>query len=311
MKVHLRIPQSSRGLQRIHDALVRYLPASHKVVNRIEDADLVVLYAIGRRDRLERRCVDIWRRGKQYAIIQVCLRSTMTPRVDDWLQTPNEQLAAEGFEGIWQNCHVIWSYYDLNQACVDDGWSLEHDGDSMWSSWQFYHAPLGVDAELFYPRSEMPRHFLICSSGQSRLSESVRECALAAEALDRSVFHLGPWMPYSNVVSHDDLDDLQLATRYSMCEFVSGLRRKEGFELPAAEGLLCGSRPILFDSRDYRHWYEPWGEFIYEGTRQEVVDQLVNLFRKGARPVTKEEIEAARERFNWKTIIEEFWRRCS
>jgi len=40
-----------------------------------------------------------------------------------------------------------------------------------------------------------------------------------------------------------------------------------------------------------------------------VIDQLVELFKRGARPVTAEEREQAVERFNWETIIEGFYER--
>lgn len=310
MRVYLTPPQPSRGLERIATALRRYAPASVEILSFPRNADLTVIYAIGRRNAVERQCVDVWRRGKKYAIIQVCLRSTMSPQVDDWLQTPDKKLADEGFEGIWQNVHVIWSYYDLNQACVDDGWSLEHDGDSMWSIKQFYHAPLGVDASVFYPRVT-EKEFIIGTCGLSRLQESIRECILAAKEVDQEMFHLGMDMTfYDNVVWAKSIDDESVAQAFSRCEFVSGLRRTEGFELPAAEGLLCGARPILFDTPDYRWNYKLWGEYIHEGTRQEVIDQLVKLFEQGARPITAHEREEAAHWFNWERVCGEFWARC-
>ena len=310
MRVYLTPPQPSRGLDRIAHALRRYAPASVEVCEFPRNVDLTVIYAIGRRDHIERQCVDIWRQGKKYVIVQVCLRSTMSPRVDDWLQASDVGLYSEGFEGIWLNSHVIWSYYDLDQACVDDGWSLEHDGDSMFDRDQFYHAPLGADPDVFYPR-DMPKQYTIATSGYNRLQESIRECALAAGAVNGMVFHLGEtrnW--YDNIIYANGIDDLQLATRYSMCQFVSGLRRTEGFELPAVEGLLCGARPIVFDTPDYRWNYHEFAEYVHEGSRAEVVEQLVELFKRGARPVGDAELAEARHWFNWERICGEFWNRC-
>src|SRR6185369_6000358 len=148
MKVYLAPPQPSLGLDRIATALRRYAPSTIEVYSFPRNVDLTVIYAIGRRDHIERQCREIVSQGKKYAIIQVCLRSTMSPRVDDWLQADEVD---EGFEGIWPNAHVIWSYYDLNRLCVEDGWSLEHDGDSMFNHDQFLHAPLGVDGQVFQP----------------------------------------------------------------------------------------------------------------------------------------------------------------
>lgn len=300
MRVYLTPPQPSRGLQRIADALVRYKPEWVEVVDVALEADLVVLYAIGRCKQTTALAQAIRQGGRKYAVIQVCLRSTMSPRTNDWCE-------------IWSEADVVWSYYDLEQAVRDD-----YEGYNPGSDFQahqfrehvtFYYAPLGVDAEVFYDR-DMPKHYVICSSGLSRLSESVRECHLAAEQLDRFSLHLGPKMELGRrAYSKADLTDEQLANHYSACEFVSGLRRKEGFELPAAEGLLCGARPIVFDTYDY-HWnYGPHAEYIQETDRQGVVDQLVDLFKRGARPVTAEERAAAAQRFNWEKIIEGFYDR--
>lgn len=295
LKVYLTPPQPSRGLQRIADALTRYLPAGWKVAEHVGGADLVVFYAIGRREKLLELTQAIAKsRFQRYAIIQVCLRSTMTPSTKDWRH-------------IWHEAQMVWSYYDLNRAILDDDGACGLDN--------FYHAPLGVDSRRFEANSVMkddPKWFIIATSGVSRLQESVRECLLAAETVNRPVFHLGDYAPSwkGNITFSNGVDDGMLATYYSACEFVSGLRRKEGFELPAAEGLLCGARPVLFDTPDYRWNYKHWGEYIQETDRQGVVDQLVELFKQGARPVTQEERDEAAEWFNWEKICRGFWERC-
>ena len=88
--------------------------------------------------------------------------------------------------------------------------------------------------------------------------------------------------------------------------FVSGLRRTEGFELPVIEGLFCGCRPVVFNSANYRQWFDGFAEFIEEGPRGEVLGQLVALFAQPLRPVTPEALERARARFNWETIVRGF-----
>lgn len=293
MKVYLAPPQPSRGLERIATALRRYAPPSVEVLTFPRNADLTVIYAIGRCEQLTRQAAEIIARGKKYAVVQVCLRSTMKPHVYDWYD-------------LWDEATVVWSYYDLVRLCVEDDskyWSPDNE--------RFYHAPLGVDASVF-KYSGASLKFTIATSGVSRLSESVRECYLAAKAVNGRLFHLGPDVLKDDlyVTAMSGISDEALAWRLSECEFVSGLRRTEGFELPAAEGLLCGSRPILFDSPDYRWNYKSWGEYIHEGSRQEVVDQLVQLFKQGVRPVTAHAREEAAHWFNWERIVGEFWQRC-
>lgn len=292
MRVYLTPPQESRGLQRIATALRRYAPPSVEVLSFPRNADLTVIYAIGRRDAIQRQVADILSRNKKYAVVQVCLKSTMTPDVRDWVE-------------VWKNAMVLWSYYDLFKVALKDGLYIQGMDN-------FYHAPLGVDGEVFNFDPSLYRYpsYVILSSGLSRLSESVRECHLAAQVVGMESAHLGSQLRILKVHSYTNLSDADLRWLYKDCHFVSGLRRKEGFELPAAEGLLCGARPIVFNTPDY-HWnYKHWAEYIEETDRQGVVDQLVQLFRQGARPVTVEERAEAAEWFDWKRICEGFWERC-
>src|SRR5207253_7002977 len=113
-----------------------------------------------------------------------------------------------------------------------------------------------------------------------------------------------------SVACYSGLSDIQLATLYAQCHYVSGLRRIEGFELPAAEGLLCGARPILFDRDHYRNWYGSLAEYITESDRPGVVAQLVDLFGRQVRTVTADERNEAVRRFHWPTILNGFWERC-
>jgi hypothetical protein len=125
------------------------------------------------------------------------------------------------------------------------------------------------------------------------------------------VLHLGVNLEhrYPNIRCISGVSDEELADNYAGCDFVSGLRRTEGFEIPAAEGLLCGARPIVFDTPDYHFNYREFAEYIHEGTRQQVVDQLVELFKRGARPVTAHEREEAAHWFNWERIVGGFYQR--
>lgn len=295
MRVYLQPPQPSRGLQRIADSLARYAPSTVEVVDSKGDADLVVMYAIGRRDAMERECDTLLRLEKYYSIIQVCLRSTMAPLTQDWL-------------GIWKHALVVWSYYDLDEAINADSESLE-GFDGYHHLPNFLHAPLGVDSQVFYPQPSS-KNYIILSSGYNRLQESIRECYLAAEAVGMQCANLGKTIKQPFVHSYNGINDATLRWLYNDCHFVSGLRRTEGFELPAAEGLLCGARPVLFDTPDYRFNYKSWGEYIHEGTRAEVVDQLVQLFKQGARPVSQAELSEVRHWFNWERVVGEFWNRC-
>lgn len=291
----------SRAIARIGDALERHAPEA-VTVKRINpmrkdsrldslvpgeaEGDIVVLFCNGLRDHqqtLAERCLA---RGQRYAVVQIALRTTKHPSTDQW-------------RGLWGKAATVWSYYDLQRWVHEDG-GRTYD-------FPFYHAPLGVDASIFRDRKQL-RTYTVCTSGQRRSQEGVGECDDAAKAVGGMVFQLGPQFEMRAPTTFiTGISDDMLATLYSKCKFVSGLRRHEGFELPAAEGLLCGARPVLFDQPHYRMWYEPWGEFVREEDPGSVTRQLIQLFQIGPRPVSAEERAAAAAIFDWQSIVRGFW----
>ena len=84
--------------------------------------------------------------------------------------------------------------------------------------------------------------------------------------------------------------------------------------MPAAEGLLCGARPLMLDREHYRQWFEPWAEFVPETDPATLTDAIVEIFRSDAgafrftmRTVTDAERAAAAEVFNWENLVGDFW----
>jgi hypothetical protein len=267
---------------------MRYVPDGIDIVDDQNEAELTVLHVIGRQDRNRKRALWCTEHGQKYAVIQYCLRSTLRPSTEGWLP-------------LWEKAALVWSYYNLKALCVEDGTPQD---------FPFYHAPLGANAEVFYPRNRQCK-YVVATHGLSWVTESNREAAHAAKRVDRLVFHLGPKFNRAHITCMSDIDDEGLAGLYSECEFVSGLRRTEGFELPVIEGLLCGARPICFDQSHYRQWFDPWAVFIPEGSREEVIDNLETVFREGAHPVTESERESVKEIFDWRKIVTAFWEKAS
>ena len=287
MRAYIKTRRSDWPLRRVVTALERYAPGNVSFVENPDDADLIVFHVIGRRNRTMQEAEYVLEKGQDYAVIQYTLRNTKAPHTSDWFP-------------LWRTARLVWSYYDLLRWCEKD-WTP--------TDFQFYHAPLGVD-EVFWPRDRR-RKFIIGTSGHTAVTESIRESAFATKRVDGLMLHLGSELHRgSDIICQSDIKDELLADLLSQCQFVAGLRRTEGFEMMAAEGLLCGARPILFDRRHYRQWYEPWGIFIPENSRDGVIDSLEAVFREGAEPVTEEEREEAIKLFDWKQIIEGFWRGC-
>lgn len=284
MKVFANNVIDDYAVSRVAAAIKRYAPPGVELVNSEEEADLVMLYCFGRRKHFKWHIESLTKAGKRYALLQLALRTTMNPNTIDWLP-------------IWQGAKVVWSYYDLPALCKEDG--VSHD-------FNFYRTPLGVDDAFFETPTD--KKYIIASSGHGYLTESARECILAAKNVSRPSFHVGPVITdRPNVDFSNGMDDTELAKKYSACEFVSGLRRCEGFELPVIEGLMCGARPIVFDKPHYRVWFDGLAEFISEISREQIIEDLTKLFKKGARPVTKKEKQICKEKFSWKTITEGLW----
>lgn len=282
-----RLPQPDRALSRVVAALEASAPAGVTCVSKAKDADLVVLHVIGRRQRTEADIRTIREQGQRYAVMQYVLRSTLEPECSAWID-------------IWRGAAAVWSYLHLAEACRADGVPMD---------FAFYHAPLGVDPAVFYPDPSVPRTCMLTTCGRDWLTEGVREGVHATQAVGVGVQHLGSRLRHPDVPCFVDIPDSEVADLYRRSRYVSGLRRVEGFELPAAEGLLCGARPVLFDRPHYRQWYGDWAAYIAERPRPQVQASLIDLFRSDYRPVTPEEHAAAVERFSWPRVCRGFWER--
>lgn len=270
---------------RMVKALGQYAPDEVELVPNEDTADLIVMHVIGRRDRNIRDAAGILASGRSYAVIQYALRSTQKPDTSLWID-------------LWRGARVTWSYYDLEARCREEWTPFDFN---------FYHAPLGVDSSIFYPRGG-ERKYIIGTSGHRAVTESIREAAFATKHVGGTMFHLGRELKRgADIVCKDGVTDNELAETLSQCQFVACLRRTEGFELMAAEGLLCGARPICFNRGHYHQWYEPWGIFIPEGNRDEVIDNLEAVFRQGTEPVSGNELKIATELFDWERVVTGFW----
>lgn len=287
MKVFLELPEQSRGIRRVRDALEKYAPPKIEVVHTRRESDLEIVHVIGRHEHTQIHVEQLQRHKKPYAMVQYCLRSTKKPSTVHWLD-------------MWEGAELVWSYYDLPLLCLED---------LNTPRFAFYHAPLGVDPVFYDRKVEDHKKYAILASSQHALSESGRECAFAVKRLGKRMFFLGHELRRGpDIVCETGLSDDELAERYSSCEFVSGLRRTEGFELPVIEGLMCGARPIVFDKPHYRQWFNEFAVFIPEDDRGQVIDHLERVLWRGAKPVSSEEKAYVKENFNWKDIVTSFWK---
>lgn len=283
MRAVIPLHGTSRAVTRLGNALAQRAPCEvvripqlrrdvkrHHLMPGEDKGDLIVLFVTGYRDHYQALVERARHRGQRYAVVQIALRTTKYKSTNDWRR-------------FWRGARTVWSYYPLREWIHEDGGSA--------IDFDFYDAPLGVDP-AFWAKGNGTRQITVYAS------EAPRECMRAAQAVDGHAFVA------------EGVTDEQLAAYYADSCFVSGMRRHEGFELPAAEGLLCGARPVLFDQLHYRRWYDAWGEFVPEGTPDDVVASLTDVFRRGARPVTADERTHASMLFDWERLCAGFWERA-
>lgn len=277
--VTVTIEALPRSVRRVADALERHSEVA---------PDVRVFHVTGRLEHVTR---DVEEHDGPFALVQYVVRSSQKPSTRAWLP-------------LWRAAECVWSYYDLPALCEQDG---------LPADFRFYHAPLGID-DAFRTSRGVKKQYVVATHGDY-LTQSTRECVIAAcrtrdDARRPShggrAAHLGGEFPTDRLVDfYDDITDAELADVYSSSWYVSGLRRCEGFELPAAEGLACGARPILFDRPHYRQWYGDHAEYIEEAPRPDVIDQLRAVFAR-RRPVPASESAWAVDFFDWDRIIAGF-----
>lgn len=291
IRVYAEAPEPNiRSMERIITNLKRYAPPSVIFVSESSGADLVLLHVNGRPDRAYRQANQASMRRQRFAVIQYCVRSTLEPETHRWWD-------------LWHEATLVWSYYDLN--------GLRREDHAYGYLTNTYCSPLGADSDVFVlPDSDRYRPFKIGMSGGGPMVESIREAAYATAAGHHTMFHLGPLSFGSHITAVENVSDTELATWYQQCQYFGGLRRKEGFEMCCAEALLCGARPIFFDRIHYRQWFNDFGLFIPEGSRDAVIQSLTDIFQQPVIPVSPDERAAAAARFHWPSICTEFWRRC-
>lgn len=283
----------SRAMTRIANALTQHAPAGVKPVRRQSDADLVLLHVINQ-DAIP-YAQSLTARGQKYAVVQCCLQTAGLSQESDWHE-------------FWRQSVVVWSYYYLADYA-----RTEH-------ATNYYHAPLGIDP-VFHQHTPLGSlHRLlrgtVLTTGYvtGPGAEAIQEVWQAADRLGLNCVHIGPssvsgmtYKPF-HWQSYKDISDEALSTLLRRVSWVASLRHVEGFELPAAEGLACGARPVLFDQSDLRCWYGEHAEYVPECAGEELVGRLIEVFNRAPRPVTESERQSVMQRFDWRRIAEGFWK---
>jgi hypothetical protein len=297
MKAFVEVVPShlSQGIHRVAGAMKAHAPNDVLFTPRMASADFAVFHVIGL-GSLDGPVADWLASGKPYGVVQYCYRTTENPASPRWLD-------------LWRGARVVWSYYDLPKLAVETG--LLQPDDLL--GFTFLHAPMGAEPSIFTPGPMPRKSYMVGTSGYIADTECVMECISAASSHDGRVFHLGPVLQqvldagYQNVSFMSGISDRQLVEQYNQCRWVAGMRRIEGFEMPALEGLMCGARPVMLDAPHYRHWFGEHADYITERAPADVESDLATLFGGKTRPVTPAERAHVADRFAWDRLMTDWW----
>lgn len=282
MKVYAETPSTlSQAMFRVTNALKRYAPISVDFISSPERADLEIVHVIGN------DALDYQSKAKRFVVIHYCLNGG----------------SPVPWHPLWSRAALVWSYFDLRRCMPKDA--------------HFYFAPLGIDPAFVREQPRVPRTIDLVTSGyvtgRERFAEAIEEAAHAVAAIHGTTRHIGPapvgltkplpegWMSLRGI------SDEMLAAVYSSSKWVSGLRFREGFEMPVIEGLACGARPIVFDRPDMRRWYEDHAVFVPEIDGNDLIECLIDVLNHPPAPVSLSERQAVLAKFGWKEIVTNLW----
>jgi len=265
-----------RVMYRIRREIRENAPSWVEFVDNTKEADLQILDSIGTGSMEYLKC-------DKYVLLQHCYLTAITPSYDYWYS-------------YWNKAKMVASFLDL-------------PGQSKFNDFNFYSTPWGVNPDIFYRENEEVRPYKALTTGYIADTECIGEVFEAVKFTKSKMVHLGGALfSDPNICSnYENITDKKLRQLYNSCEYVAGMRRIEGLELPLLEGLLCGARGITLDIPAYRYWYEDYVEYVEDGSFEHVRNQLISIFSKPVRTVTNTELIKLIDKFSWKNVANNFW----
>jgi len=201
---------------------------------------------------------------------------------------------------LFNNAMLVYSHLDLASIYP----TMNRD--------KFMRGPWGCQPDVWFKKEYLKndRYQILCT-GEIPQTEGIRECIAACDELYTKLLHVGTNFNYQNYsyTNKSNLPYNEMNEAYNNSLWVSALRRIEGFEKPAIEGLLCGARPICFDTPLYRYWYGNFARYVKEGTEQETYNDLLRVMKEEYAPITKEEMGEAIKKFAWFYVSQNLWSR--
>ena len=255
-----------------------YAPVNYEFVSDYNDAELQILDITRISDKHYLRCENY-----------ILLFHTF----GEWAnESPSK------YYDLFKNAKFVYSHIDLAP--------LYPEIDKN----KFMRGPWGCNPDIWFKQADFKNDlFQILCTGEIASTEGIEESIAVCDKLKTKMIHVGPNLQYKNhsYKSVSNLSHKDMREAYNNSLWVSGMRRIEGFEKPVCEGLLCGARPICFDTPLYRHWYGNLARYVKEGTQRETSDDIIRVMTDEYAVVTDDEKTEVRNRFGWKNVSKKFW----
>ncbi|MDF2082845.1 glycosyltransferase [Bacillus pseudomycoides] len=284
MKIYFKTyPYWGRSIHRVEKYIKQYAPADVYWIDDWKQADLIIEQLVGPDDVLTEKLKS----GIPYSLL---LHSSLGGSGNEF------------YYNLLKNAEWVYSWVPLKEIGFDGNLIL---------------GPFGVDVNTFKSMPGLHKRYNVLTTGYVANSEGIDSMVEANKRYNGSLVHVGgsmnndfgkPVESLPGVIRYENISEEELRTLYNMSKYVSGLRRFEGFELPVIEGLMCGSRPICFDTPNYRRWFNDFAVFIPElDDTYQLAEKLLEVFKSNYRPVTLEEQIRVKDFFNWERIAKLFW----
>lgn len=180
---------------------------------------------------------------------------------------------------------------------------LGYDGSNI------FETPWGFEPKTFYWTSS-PKRFKIFTTGYQADAEAIDACYDACLRMQVRMCHVGcrlPGIPGLGLCTrYEHIKDHKMRMLYAASEYVSGMRREGGFELPVIEGYACGAQPVVFDQPSMHKYYQDFALFVPNIPRFDLSLHLERVFRqpRNVKPDPK-----ILRRFHWSALMRAVWKR--
>ncbi len=256
--------------KKIKHYTMKFAPSDVEFVDNKEDSDIQIVHVVG---------------SGEYDVIKSCSRPVI------WHQCYKTSGRFD-WDLLWEKALLTVSFHYLPSYTN--------------KKFNFLHLPLGYDDSLFYPRedfSSRPKNAFV--TGHVMDTECIGVIYKACERAGYTLFHTGENFNLgSNYVYLSYMPENVYAEFLGRnIRYVFGLRRIEGFEIAALEGIASGAVGIVPNEDSYL-WYDGLASMISTESPN-LEENIYNILKNDMNfQINRNKLAY----FTWDFVINKFWK---